>query len=113
MVAKMVLVRVNVLVWRMVVVTTDADAPEPMVKVTVVSSTLVLTSRASMDVTVPVDMLQSDQVASLVMEAAATSEVSLVVDVEDVQSDQSDQAVTLVVVVVMLAGLWNRLIACR
>lgn len=70
----------------MVVVTTEAEGPTPRVKVTVESSTVVLISRDSLDVTVLVNLLQSDHIASLVVTAASTSRLWVVVEVGDVQS---------------------------
>jgi len=58
---------VNVLVKRIVVVTTEADSPVPMVIVKVDSSTVVLTATSSLDVTVVVGTAQSDQVISEVI----------------------------------------------
>lgn len=57
---------VNVFVCRMVLVTTEADDPEPKVKVTVVSSTVVLTPRASL-------VVQSAQFAWLLVVAGVVT----------------------------------------
>ena len=71
--AKIVLYVVNVLVMWRVVVTTEADGPEPRVRVATLASTVVLTLTSSPVETVLVASAQSDQVSVMLGVELATT----------------------------------------
>jgi hypothetical protein len=100
----MVLTIVNVLVMWRVVVTTEAEGPDPRVKVATVASTVVLISTSSPLETVVLDSDQSDQVSvdmvgltatwlgksglDVAMDWVVASTGELPIDMVDSQSDQ-------------------------